>query len=159
MINLPSLSVWHTFNSQSKFSFTSIMTPLLCSDPWLNKTSPLHCDFHDNSTSEVLYVSWRNLISDLPLTNQLEMAFLYSIDRISRTFKDNSLKFKLSFIVTYFNFWRKQQKGGRRYIWNLACVLFIKSRPPKMNNTKITRKTMTKNNNSHKELTQYLKIK
>ena len=68
------------------------------------QTSPLHCDFHANSTSEVLYVSWRNLISDLLLTNQLKMAFLFSVDRIPRTFKDNSLKFKLSFIVTYFNF-------------------------------------------------------
>ena len=123
------------------------------------QTSPLHCDFHANSTSEVLYVSWRNLISDLLLTNQLKMAFLFSVDRIPRTFKDNSLKFKLSFIVTYFNFWRKQRKGGGRYIWNLHVFLFIKSRPPKINNTKITRKTMTKNNNSHKELTQYLKIK
>ena len=172
MINLPSLSIWHTFNSQSKFSFTtrdyevphsllftSIMTPLLCSDPWLNKTSPLLVISMLIQPSKKLYVSWTNLISDLLLTNQLKMAFLYSIDRIPRTFKDNSLKFKLSFIVTYFNFWRKQRKGGRRYIWNLHVFLFIKSRPQKINNTKITRKKQTKNNNSHKEPTQYLKIK
>ena len=68
------------------------------------KTSPLYCDFHTNSYFRSAVRLWRNMVSDLLLTNQFKMAFLFSIDRIPRTFKDNSLKFKLSFIVTYFNF-------------------------------------------------------
>ena len=46
-----------------------------------------------------------------------------------------------------------------RHSCTLHIYLLKKSRPQKISNTKITRESMMKNNNSHKELTQYLKIK
>ena len=46
-----------------------------------------------------------------------------------------------------------------RHTCTLYIYLLIKSRPQKISNAKITRESMTKNNYSHKELTQYLKIK
>ena len=68
-------------------------------------------EIDSNATSEVLYVCWRKIISDLLFTDQLKMAFLSLIDQICRTFNDNSLECKLIFVM-YFHFWRKQQKGG-----------------------------------------------
>ena len=144
MINLLPPSTWHTFRSHLKFSFTSIITPLLCSDPWLRKTSPLRCDFHPNSTE---FVSWRYVICDLLFTDQLKMAFLsqwiHSLEH-TKTIVYNVNWVSLSYILISGENNGKAVEDKVRHSCTLHIYLLIKSQ---------------KNNYSHKELTQYLKIK
>ena len=64
-----------------------------------------------------------------------------------RTYKDNSLQYKLSFIVYILISGENSGKAVEdkvRHTCTQHISLLIKSRPQKINNTKTTRKTMTK---------------
>ena len=131
MINLLPPSTWHTFSSHLKFSFTSTMTPLLCSDPWLRKTSPLRCDFHPNSTS---FVSWRYVICDLLFNDQLKMAFLsqwiHSLEH-TKIMVYNINWVSLSYILISGENSGKAVEDKVRHSCNLHIYLLIKSSAPK----------------------------
>ena len=87
----PSSSVT-IFISYCSCSLIRTSTPLLWFEPWLKIISPRHWNFQSFIISGVLYVSWRNVISDFCFSIHVNMDLRLWRSRLPRALSDVILK-------------------------------------------------------------------
>ena len=87
-MNLPSLHVLTVLMSKFSLDLKQIATPLECRVPWEKISLPPHSFFHMFSTSGVLYVSCRKIMSALWWWSQVKIFLLFLASFNPRTFKD-----------------------------------------------------------------------